>query len=286
MTFVGKILVIVILAFALFFLALSTVVFTASTNWREAYGEVTTKRDQLQQQLTTAQNDLAAQKTQLEKEIADRDARIGTLEAQSTSLSNQIDGLQTDITSLRTQVEEAQRTTQTQVQLAQATTAEAQQLREQFQAAQKVANDYAARQTELDEQIFLLERQLNTATQNNEDLRNALADYQNYLESRGLPSDPDQVRLAAQGTLVSPDIEGRVLRVANDYLEVSIGSDDGVKTGQEYYVFRTGDSPQYIGKIRITLTEADKAVGRLVFSNLGRKVMEGDSVAGKIQPRS
>ncbi|WP_152054096.1 hypothetical protein [Tautonia marina] len=286
MTFVGKILVIVILAFALFFLALSTVVFTASTNWRTAHQAVTEKRNQLQQELTTAQNDLAAQKTSYEKEIADRDARIATLDAQSTSLSNQIDTLQTDITSLRTSVEEAQRTTQTQVQLAQATTAEAQQLREQFQAAQKVANDYAARQTELDEQIFLLERQLDTATQNNEDLRNALADYQNYLESRGLPADPEQVRLAAQGTLVSPDIEGRVLRVANDYLEISLGSDDGVKTGQEYFVFRTGDSPQYIGKIRITLTEADKAVGRLVFSNLGRKVMEGDSVAGKIQPRS
>lgn len=286
MTFVGKILVIVILAFALFFLALSTVVFTASTNWREAYGEVTAKRDQMQQQLTTAQNDLAAQKTALEKEIADRDSRITSLDAQSTSLSNQIEGLQTDITSLRTQVEVEQRTAQTQVQIAQATTTEAQQLREQFQAAQKVANDYAARQTELDEQIFLLERQLNTATQNNEDLRNALADYQNYLESRGLPSDPEQVRLAAQGTLVSPDIEGRVLRIADDYLEVSIGSDDGVKTGQEYFVFRTGDSPQYIGKIRITLTEADKAVGRLIFSNLGRKVMEGDNVAGKIQPRS
>ncbi|WP_169972869.1 hypothetical protein [Tautonia rosea] len=286
MTFVGKILVIVILAFALFFLALSTVVFTASTNWREAHEAVTKKRTELQQQLTTAQNDLAAQKTSLEKEIADREARVTSLQAQNTSLSNQIDGLQTDITSLRTQVEEAQRTTQTQVQLAQATTAEAQQLREQFQAAQKVANDYAARQTELDEQIFLLERQLGTAAQNNEDLRNALADYQNYLESRGLPSDPEQVRLAAQGTLVSPDIEGRVLRVANDYLEISIGSDDGVKTGQEYFVFRTGDSPQYIGKIRITLTEADKAVGRLVFSNLGRKVTEGDSVAGKIQPRS
>jgi predicted RNase H-like nuclease (RuvC/YqgF family) len=286
MTFVGKILVIVILAFALFFLALSTVVFNASTNWRNAHDAVAAKRTEIQQQLTTAQNDLAAQKTALEKEIADRDARIASLDAQSTSLSNQIDTLQADITSLRTQVEEAQRTTQTQVQLAQATTAEAQQLREQFQAAQKVANDYAARQTELDERIFLLERQLDTATQNNEDLRNALADYQNYLESRGLPADPEQVRLAAQGTLVSPDIEGRVLRVANDYLEISLGSDDGVTTGQEYFVFRTGDSPQYIGKIRITLTEADKAVGRLVFSNLGRKVMEGDSVAGKIQPRS
>lgn len=286
MTFVGKILVIVILAFALFFLALSTVVFTASTNWRESYGEVTKNRDELQQQLNTAKNDLAAQKAALDKEVADRDARIGQLTAQSTDLDNQIDTLRTEVTSLRTQVEEAQRTTQTQVQLAQAATAEAAQLREQFQAAQQVANDYAAQQSQLNEQIFNLERQLDTATRNNEDLRNALADYQNYLESRGLPADRDLVRQAAQGAVVSPDVEGRVLRVADDYIEISIGEDDGVKAGQEYFIFRTGDSPQYIGKLKVTLTEADKSVARVIEPYLGRKVSEGDSVAGKIQPRS
>ena len=41
MTFVGKILVIVIMAFSLLFLALSTVVFTTSKNWM-----VATKKEQ------------------------------------------------------------------------------------------------------------------------------------------------------------------------------------------------------------------------------------------------
>ncbi|RUL88572.1 hypothetical protein [Tautonia sociabilis] len=286
MTFVGKILVIVILAFALFFLALSTVVMTASTNWREEYAKVTQNRDQLQQQLNTAKGDLEAQKASLTGEINARDAQIAQLEAQASQLQTAIDQLESENTSLRTQVEEAQRTTQTQVQLAEAATKEAAQLREQFQAAQKVANDYAAQQSQLNEKIFQLERLLSTATRNNEDLRNALADYQNYLESRGLPSDRNRIRQAAQGVVVSPDIEGKVLRVASDFIEISIGSDDGVVAGQEYFVFRRGGSPQYIGKIKVTLTEADKAVARVTEPYLGRKVMEGDDVAGKIQPNS
>lgn len=286
MTFVGKILVIVILAFALFFLALSTVVFTASNNWQADYTNVDGQLKEVQGKLQTANNDLAAQKAASDAEVADRDARISALDAQSTGLTNEIQTLQTDLTSLKTQVEEAQRTTQTQVQLAASATQEATQLRGQFQAAQKVANDYAAQQSELNAKIFELERQLNTATQNNTDLRNSLADYQNYLESKGLPSDATQVRQAAQGVIVSPDIEGKVLRVSNDLLEISIGSDDGVVTGQEYSIFRTGESPQYIGKIKVTLTEPDKAVARVTEPYLGRKVMEGDNVAAKIQPRS
>jgi len=286
MTFVGKILVIVILAFALFFLALSTVVFTASTNWKDAHAEVTKKRDELQTQLGAAQNDLNAQKATYDKEVADRDAQIAALNAEVTNLNTTMQTLQADITSLRTQVEESQRTTQTQVQLAQAASQEAAQLREQFQAAQKVANDYAAQQSALNEKIFTLDRQLATATQNNQDLRAAVEDYQNYLESRGLPSDRTQVQQAARGTVVSPDVEGRVNRVARDFIEISIGSDDGVITGQEYYIFRTGDAPQYIGKIQVTLTEPDRSVARVVESYLGRKVKEGDVVAAKIQPRS
>jgi len=288
MTFVGKILVIVILAFALFFLALSTVVFTASTNWRTEYEALQERSQELQQQITQAQNELQALEASKQEEIERRDATIARLEASDAQLNQQIATLEDSLASARTAAEQAQRTSQTLAQEAQARATEAEQLREQFEAAQKQANDYAARQSQLNEQIFTLERQLETAERNNEDLRTALANYQNYLESRGLPSDPERVRLAAEGTIVSPDIEGRVLNVhrTNDLIEFSLGEDDGVVTGQEYFVFRTGDSPQYIGKVRVTLTEPDKSVGRVIDRYLGRKVREGDHVSAKIRPRS
>jgi len=288
MTFVGKILVIVILAFSLFFLALSTVVMTASTNWRQEYETLEAKNQDLQQQVEDANNQLATREAELKQQIEAREDEIQTLQGQVTSLNNEIESLEQETTSLRAQVESSQQTSQTLAQEAEARAQEAEDLREQFLAAQQQANDYAQQQTELNEQIFQLERQLATAQSNNEDLRNALADYQTFLESRGLPSDRTQVRMAAGEAVVSPDIEGRVLRIGqrNELVEISVGSDDGVVKGQTYFVYRAGDNPQYIGEIRITQTEPDKAVAQVINRYLGRKVREGDDVAAQIRPRS
>ena len=52
MTFVGKILVIVIMAFALLFLGISTVVFTTSKNWMVATKAEQDKVDELKKKLT------------------------------------------------------------------------------------------------------------------------------------------------------------------------------------------------------------------------------------------
>ena len=54
MTFVGKILVIVIMAFSLLFLALSTVVFTTSRNWMVATTKEKAEVDKLKKKLQDA----------------------------------------------------------------------------------------------------------------------------------------------------------------------------------------------------------------------------------------
>jgi len=288
MRYLGNILVIVILAFSLFFLALSTVVMTASTNWKEAHDQQVEQNRQLQDEIRVAQDELARREAALQQELDRRNAELAQLQDTNAELSNQIQMLQNETTDLRDQTETVRNISQNAAAQAEARAEEARQLREQFEAAVQQANDYAIQQTELNERIFELERALEVAQQNNEDLRNSLADYRNFLESRGLPSDPAQVRMAAGDTIVAPDIEGKVLRVdsRNDLLEVTIGSDDGVLVGQEYYVFRTGDNPQYIGKVRISATEADKSVAQVINRYLGRKVREGDDVAAKVRPRS
>lgn len=288
MTFVGKILVIVILAFALFFLALSTVVFTSTTNWREAFEKKKAENDKLAQDIQGAQAELTKREEALKAEVGRRDTELDTLQKQAATLQGEIQTLQGQTTDLRTQFEVQQQTAKSAVEEAQALARETGTIRGEYQDSQKQANDLKARQTELNEKIMVLERQLQTAETNNKDLREDLAAYKNFLDSKGLPSDPDQVSVAAGGVIAAPDIEGQVLAVSNknDVVESSIGSDDGVVAGQEYFVFRTaGASSEFIGKVRITQTEPDRSVGRVVSRYLGRKIAEGDNVAGKIQPR-
>src|SRR4051812_27788258 len=61
MTFVGKILVVVIMAFSLIFLGISAVVFTTENNWRQATQEAKKKYDDLKRKndATIAENEVA-----------------------------------------------------------------------------------------------------------------------------------------------------------------------------------------------------------------------------------
>ncbi|CAN5685839.1 hypothetical protein BH23PLA1_BH23PLA1_12530 [soil metagenome] len=288
MTFVGKILVIVILVLSLLFLAFSTVIFSASKNWKQAHDNVSQQLRDLRSELTAEQQRLAAREQELEQETGARDAQIATLNQVKTRLEAEIRDLQARTTDVVSQLEVAQQTAQSSVAEARDRAQETDVLRERFQAVQKQANDLVAQRTELNERIRILERQVQVAQQNNRDLRENVADYRNFLESRGLPSDPVQIRQVASGIEAPPDIEGRVTRVntRGDVIEVSIGSDDGVVAGQRYFVFRTGDTSEYIGEINIFRTEPEKSAAQFTKPYLGRRIQENDIVAAKIQPRS
>src|SRR5262245_11666238 len=108
MTFVGKILVIVIMALALLFLGISTVVFTTATNWKDA----TAKEKAKVQDLTTKNNDASAKLEAHKKDLETAtkgasqtkqglDNRIGEMQAE-------IERIQKDITAARGEVVTAQ----------------------------------------------------------------------------------------------------------------------------------------------------------------------------------
>ena len=91
MTFVGKILVIVIMAFSLLFLGISTVVFTTAKNWMVATKAEQAKVDDLQKKLKDAQaaSDAAKKgledaKGQFDQEKKNLDNRLATLQDENT----------------------------------------------------------------------------------------------------------------------------------------------------------------------------------------------------------
>ena len=74
MTHVGKILVIVIMAFALIFLGISTAVFTTSKNWKNATEEQKEKVTELTKKLTDAQAGVVDAKKDLDAAKVNYDA--------------------------------------------------------------------------------------------------------------------------------------------------------------------------------------------------------------------
>src|SRR3954447_5298252 len=98
MTFVGKILVIVIMAFALLFLGISTVVFTTHTNWKEATTKERAKVSDLQKKNSDLVAAVDAAKKDLEKAQADTKAAIASVEARNKALEQDVTTANTERT--------------------------------------------------------------------------------------------------------------------------------------------------------------------------------------------
>lgn len=282
MTFVGKILVIVIMAFALLFLGVSTVVFVTAHNWKEATAKEKKKVDDLSKKSSDLTSQVDAAKKDLEKAATDHKQAIDQSAGRVKSLEDQNKQEQNEITAARAKLETAQQSANTSLTLADERLKEALQLRDQKSAVEKQANDYKLQQTELNDKIRELERQTKSLDENNKDLRDRVARYSTLLRRSGLSDDISVVK----GLESPPPVEGEVVRVdaLNRRVEISIGSDDGLVPGHELTLFRTKPRPEFIGKIKIISVDPDQAVGKVIGNTIqGKKIQEGDSVSSKIR---
>lgn len=285
MTFVGKILVIVIMALSLLFLGISTVVFTTHTNWKEATAKEKKKVDELQRKNSDLTAAVDAAKKDLEKAASDHKQATDQAANRIKSLEDEKSQLQNETTAARVKLETAQQSANTALALSDERLRETTQLREQKSAVEKQANEFKLQQTELNDKIRDLERQSKTLNDNNKDLRDRVARYSTLLRKNGLSDDISVVK----GLESPPPVQGEVKRVdvSNKRVEITIGSDDGLVPGHELYLFRTKPRPEYLGKIQVQAVDPDQAVGKVIGNTIqGKKIEEGDIVSSTIpRPR-
>jgi septal ring factor EnvC (AmiA/AmiB activator) len=284
MTFVGRILVIVIMLFSVIFLGISTVVYSTAKNWKAATGEQAKKVDELKKKLADAQ----AQKDAAAKGLEDAK---NSFDAQAKNLSNQISTLEdankrdnAQIQDVRGKLAVADQNAKSALDEVEARRKETILLREQKSGVEKQANEFKLHQADLNDRIRELERQLDTATKNNSDLRERVGKFSTLLRQNGLSDDIAQIK----GIQSPPPVQGEVSRVdpTNRRVEMTIGSDDGLVKGHELFIFRTSPRAEYVGKILIVSVDPDQAVGKVIGNTYqGKKIKEGDIVSSTIKPR-
>jgi hypothetical protein len=283
MTFVGKILVVLITVFAMIFLGISLVVFTTEKNWKEQSTKLSDDIKKLNSTIQATKNQLTSETENLKHTKDEASKQEKLYKAQIDQLKNDNDQREKEVGNLRTEIAKALQTQQSALEEAEAHRKETEELRGILSAVQKQANDYGLRQTELNDQIRILTRQLDTAVTSNKTLRENVALLTGSLQKAGLPSDPKQLRGIAGGT---PPVEGYVKRVARNRVEISIGADDGLVVGHELEVWRTKPEPEYLGKIRLESVDPDQSVGVVVGKTVqGKKIEENDNVGSTIRPR-
>lgn len=116
-----------------------------------------------------------------------------------------------------------------------------------------------------------------------EDLQRRIHDQE--IQLLKLQAEATKAAAPAKPTFPTEDfIKGKVTRIAPEdptMMEVDIGSDRGVQTGQMLAVYRPDGEPVYLGSLRVLQTLPTRAMARLVRTNPLKKatIKVGDEVA-------
>jgi rRNA maturation endonuclease Nob1 len=285
MTYVGKILVIVIMVFAVGFLFLSTMVFMTERDWKKEVERLKADQSKLVGKLGSAeeqQKKLQDALTGAEKTHA---VQVKQLEGDITNLKNETSNRTNEITDQRKAIETAQQNLRSSQQNAEAKDQETAKIREQFRTVQNEANAYKLQQLELKDKIRTLELQLEAAQRNNSTLREDNLALQNIVKENNLNPDP---KLYQRRNRPLPVVDGEILRADNQNkrYQISVGRDDGIDHPDKLYVYRLKPKPEYLGELQVQTADNDQAVATLVGQTVqGKKIQEGDIVSTTLRAR-
>jgi chromosome segregation ATPase len=177
MTFIGRILVIVITALSLLFLGISTVVFTTSKIWSKETSAQQSRVEELKKKLTDAQARSDVVKKALEDAKATFDQTTKALNSRLSQLTDDNTRNLTQINAVRDQLKTATQAAKATLDEVEAKRQEIAVLRRQKADVDRQTNDYKLHQADLTDRIRELERELETATKQQSDLRERVAKF-------------------------------------------------------------------------------------------------------------
>jgi hypothetical protein len=290
MSFVGKVLVVVQVVLSVCFMGFAGAVFTAQHNWRAVSIKQKENVANLQKNMTGLESEFSNYKTETTQKMNDALSAAQTAKAANDALQAQNKSYQNQLETVR-----AERDTS----VAQAeTTGEEAKFRRQESDRQRVVNktlhdtvnDLRAKIKNLEDTIFTQSiREKNLVAKHNKVL-----DELQYLNKivANLGVDPKDPAIAGMQS-PPPAVEGLIINTKKDkqngtkFVEVSLGSDDGLSKGHQLYVYRfgtkeNGNRPKYLGKIELVYVDPDKAVGTVIDAAKNGVIEKGDHVNSKL----
>lgn len=280
MNFLGKIFVVLILIMSIVFMSLAMVVYATHKNWKEVVEGPNGLRNQLQtltqekERLTLAHNrrveELDALKTAAEQQVS-------KLETERVALLDRNSQIQTELDQLKVERRDATAMVAATQQNNDRLSTEVTGLRGQIRDEQQ-ARDLAFSQTlAATEQLHQIAGEYQSAKERQQQLTQQVAGMTSVMRESGIDptTDPDSVVPTVDGFVTQTRrAEGATL------VELTIGSDDGLKAGNTVEVYR---GTRYLGRVEILRTSPDKAVGRVDRRFQQGQIQEGDRVATRLR---
>lgn len=282
MSFVGKILVVVQVVLSIFFMAFAGAVYSVQTNWKTETAKQTKSVNDLRQQMSAKDQDAERLKTETAKQIED-------LKNQVTTLTGNVSVLEKNVAMVEATNQDLTRELDTAREQARLNSEEADYRRQQAQTQlgvnttlHKSRDEVVQEVRSLNDKLFALELQQKDLLAKYNGVLQDNAKYRSVLARNKLPTD---IKTLTAGEAPPPKVEGVVLDTRKtargnvEYVEISLGSDDGLAIGHELFVYR-GD--KYLGKIQVTHVTPDRAVGSVVEPARNATIQRGDNVTTQL----
>jgi len=259
MNLVGKIFIVLILLMSLTFMGFAVAVYATHQSWLEAINNPTTGYKAKLELATTKRNQLEAQLAELkERTDAERTARVaklGTLETERTELRRELDGQLNENAKLVQQAREAVATMDTTQQTLAAMRTEVDGLRTNIRKSQTERDEKFKDFIKLTDEFNQAQGELKRLKSQNAVLADQIAHNRTIANRLGV-----NLEIAAEDHVVKAD--GIIEAASKDGLvEISLGSDDGLKIGTLLNVKR---GARYIGRIEVVQTAPEKSVARIL----------------------
>lgn len=290
MSFVGKVLVVVQVVLSVCFMGFAGAVYTAQSNWRAKSQKLQENVASLQKSMTELESEYSNFKTDSEQKANDAKSQVEAAKATIDALQLKLKTNENDLETLRTERDTA---------VAQAeTTGNEAKFRRQESDRQRVVNKTLHNTVnELRAKIKSLEDTIFTQSIREKSLvakHTTVLDELNYLNKivSNLGIDPKDPAIAGMQS-PPPAVEGLIINTKKDkrngtkFVEVSLGSDDGLSKGHQLFVYRfgtkeNGNRPKYLGKIELVYVDPDKAVGTVIEAAKNGVIEKGDHVNSKL----
>lgn len=274
MNLLGKIFTVFIFAASLFMLFMAMMVYATHKNWRDDYKVATDK-------LLAAQTDSASKESQYQDKVsrltAEREAdqqNVRKLQSELETVQRLSATTQSELDQLRSERRANEGLVAATEQNNSRLQEEVTKLRESIAQNQQARDEAFAKTLEATTQLHVTAGQLATIRERSEQLIKQLATATSALLSNGIDPNAEVIEPARGRISATSRAEGGQL------IEITIGSDDGVRPGHTIEVFR---GERYLGRAQILRAEPDKAVGRVIREFQQGQIQEGDDVATKLR---
>lgn len=277
MNLLGKILTVLTLVMSISFMMIAVTVFATHRNWRDVVMDPTTGLKKQVEDLDRANKQLREElqrKTDLlAVEQAARQHALASLQARLQNVNDEMARLNQQYAELQAQHGSLVESTDTNTLNQKAITEEVTGLRAILREAEQARDAKFMEVTELQNQILALEGQRRLLIERQEQLIEQVKRMSRVLAR----NDLDEFTPVSNKP---PKVDGVVSLVGNrNLIEITIGSDDGLRKGHTLEVFR---DRSYLGRIRIEKTLPDKSVGRILPQYRKGTIKRGDRVATKL----